>query len=319
MDKPTLYGYDRAPVPYSLGIVFFLSFASLTSLYLDASPKLLALVAASGFLTLVSFFDDRFSLPALPRLLVQIFCGGLVIGAGVGIPALSNPFGAPLVLDSIQWQLSMFGFTFLLFPLAHIVALGWIILVINAMNWLDGAPGMVSGISTIAATVIFLLANMHELHVIDQGELSVMAAIVGASSFAFLFFDFPQPRLLMGDSGTMTLGLFLAVMAIFSGGKLATAFIVLAIPLLDALWTITRRLLHKQSPFKGDFQHFHHELMRAGMSERQVNVFYYVVSMSFGITALFLESQGKLIAIVTLFLLMLSIRLWLARSSEQAS
>jgi len=138
-----------------------------------------------------------------------------------------------------------------------------------------------------------------------------MALIIAGASFAFLLFDFPKPKVLMGDSGTMFLGLMIAVMAIFSGGKLATAFIVLAIPILDAAWTILRRLLQKKSPFKGDFQHFHHELMRAGLSERQVNLFYYAISLGFGFTALYLQSLGKLIAIIILFVLMVLVRLFL--------
>jgi UDP-GlcNAc:undecaprenyl-phosphate GlcNAc-1-phosphate transferase len=317
LDKPELYGYLRKPVPYGLGIVFFLVFLILGVNFLEMSPKLIALFGAGGLLTLTSFLDDRYNLPAVPRFLVQILCAAIVVLAGIGVPAISNPFGATIVLDSIQWSFSFGEWSFQIEPLADLIALLWIVFVINAMNWLDGAPGMVSGISTIACAVIFFLASISDLHVIDQADLSVMALIVGASSFAFLFFDFPKPRILMGDSGTMFLGLMIAVMAIFSGGKLATAFIVLAIPILDALWTIVRRILKKQSPFKGDFQHFHHELMRAGLTESQVNGFYYVVSLSFGISALYLESLGKFIAILSLFALMVIIRLFLLKSAPK--
>lgn len=316
MDKPELYGLKRKPVPYGLGIVFFLVFLLMGVNFLEMSPKLIALLGAGGLLTLTSFLDDRYNLPAVPRFLVQILCAAIVVLAGVGVPAISNPFGEAFVLDSIQWTLSLGDYSFQVEPLADLVALLWIVFVINAMNWLDGAPGMVSGISSIACAVIFFLSSMSQIHVIDQADLSVMALIIGASSFAFLFFDFPKPKILMGDSGTMFLGLMIAVMAIFSGGKLATAFIVLAIPILDALWTIVRRILKKQSPFKGDFQHFHHELMRAGLSERQVNGFYYAISFSFGIAALYLESIGKLIAILALFTLMLIIRLFLMKTTR---
>ncbi len=317
LDKPELYGYDRKAVPYGLGIVFFLSFLVLSLYFLELTPKLIALLGAGGLLTLTSFLDDRYNLAAGPRFIVQILCASVVVLAGVGVPAISNPFGDAFVLDSIQWSFSFADIISIqIEPLADLVALLWIVFVINAMNWLDGAPGMVSGISSIACAVIFFLASMSDIHVIDQAQLSLMALIIGSSSFAFLFFDFPQPKILMGDSGTMFLGLMIAVMAIFSGGKLATAFIVLAIPILDALWTIVRRLLKKQSPFKGDFQHFHHELMKAGLSERQVNCFYYAISFSFGIAALYLESIGKLVAILSLFTLMLIIRIYLTKSQR---
>lgn len=313
LDKPELFGYQRSPVAYGLGIVFFLSFLICSLLFLEPDPKLIALLVGGGILTLTCFIDDRVKLPALPRLLIQIGCAAIVVLAGVSVPAITNPFGDPFVLDSIRWTLELGTFELTVIPIAQLVAIFWIVFVINAMNWLDGAPGIVSGISTIACAVLYLLATMSELHVIDQTELSNLALIIGASAFAFLFFDFPPPKVLMGDSGTMFLGLMIAVMAIFSGGKFATAFIVLAIPILDAAWTIVRRILKKQSPFRGDFQHFHHELLRAGFSERQVNLFYYAVSLGFGYSALYLESMGKFIAIAILFSMMVGVRLLLAR------
>ncbi|MDZ4216904.1 MAG: MraY family glycosyltransferase, partial [Candidatus Gracilibacteria bacterium] len=249
----------------------------------------------------------------------QIISALIIVLAGIGVPAISNPFGGMIVLDSVRWTLELGGVQILIEPLANLVALLWIVFVMNAMNWLDGSPGIVSGISTIACFVLYGLASMSELHVIDQSTLSTMALILGGSSLVFLCFDFPKPKILMGDSGTMFLGLMIAVMAIFSGGKLATAFIVLAFPILDAAWTIVRRIIKRQSPFKGDFQHFHHELMKAGLSQRQVNIFYYVVSLCFGFIALFLQSFGKLLAILLLFGLMVTVRLIFLRKKSEGT
>lgn len=319
LDKPHLYGYSRKPIPYGIGIVFFLTFLILGMVFINPSPELTALFIAGALLTLTCFLDDRFHLPALPRFLVQILCAALVVLAGVGVPAIPNPFGDPIVLDSIQWTLEFGTYSLLIEPWANLVAILWIVFVINAMNWLDGSPGIVSGISTIACAVLYLLATMNDLHVIDQEQLSTMALIVGGSTFAFLLFDFPKPKVLMGDSGSMFLGLMIAVMAIFSGGKLATAFIVLAFPILDAVWTILRRILKGQSPLKGDFQHFHHELMRAGLSQRQVNLFYYAVSFGFGVIALYLQSFGKLLAMLFLLALMVVIRAQLNLRAKSAN
>ena len=312
LDKPHLFGYQRAPIPYGLGIIFFLVFLFLSLFFLDISAKVIVLLVAGGVLTCVSFADDRVGLPAMPRLLVQMLCALALVLSGVFVPAISNPFGDPIVLDSISWTLALGPWNLIIFPIADLLAIIWIVFVINAMNWLDGSPGIVSGISTIACAVIYFLATMNDLHVIDQSNLSAMALILAGTCLAFLFFDFPRPKILMGDSGTMFLGFMIAIMAIFSGGKLATAFIVLAIPILDAGWTIVRRIIKRQSPFRGDFQHFHHELMKAGLSEKQVNIFYYLISLGFGFTALYLESFGKFIAIIFLFSLMLFIRLYLA-------
>jgi UDP-N-acetylmuramyl pentapeptide phosphotransferase/UDP-N-acetylglucosamine-1-phosphate transferase len=202
----------------------------------------------------------------------------------------------------------------LLIPIAFLFAILWIVFVTNAMNWLDGSPGIVSGTSAIASLVIYFLAAEKNLHVIDQSTLSIMALIIAGASIAFLLFDFPKPRVLMGDSGTMFLGFLISIMAIFNGAKFATVFIVLGIPILDALWTIGRRLLSGKSPFRGDFQHLHHDLLRAGLTERQVNLVYYSVSFGFGLVSLFLHSFGKLIAISALLILITAIRILILSS-----
>lgn len=316
MDDPNKYGYERKPVPYGVGILFYCTFTIVSSYFLESSVQLFAVFLAGGILTLVSFIDDRVGLPALPRLVIQAVCAALLVLSGIGVPALSNPFGDPFVLDNIQWIFELGAVEITVEPIANLVAFVWILFVINAMNWLDGVPGMVSGMSAITSLILFLLASQATMHVIDQTALASMALIVCGSSLAFWMFDFPTPKVLMGDSGTMFLGMILAVMAIFSGGKLAIAFILMAFPLMDAVWTIIRRILKRQSPFRGDFEHFHHDLMRVGLSESQVNLFYYLVSLGFGGIALSLQSTGKFVAILVLLGLMTVIRIGISKKKK---
>lgn len=308
VDNPARYGHLRMPVPYSLGFIFCIVFVVMSVAFFDLNAKLIAVIIAGAGLTLIAFIDDWRNLSAVLRLGIQILLAGLVVFSGTYAPAISNPFGNPIVLDAIQWDISLGFFAITIIPLAFLFAIFWIVFVSNAMNWLDGLPGMVSGTSAIAAMTIYFLATEKNLHVIDQRALAVMALIIAGSSIAFLLFDFPKPRVLMGDSGTMFLGFMIAVMAIFSGAKFATVFIVLGIPLLDAVWTIGRRVLNGFSPFRGDLEHLHHDLLRAGLSGKQVNILYYMVSLMFGGAALFLHSFGKLVAIGVLFIVLLIVR-----------
>ncbi len=308
LDQPERFGYARAAIPHGVGIVLFVTFFLLGLFFLSLSSKVLILFFAGAVLTLTSFLDDRTKLSPFLRLFIQALCALLIVLAGVQVPAISNPFGSVIVLDQVQWTLHVGGLNLMIAPLAVIAALLWIVFVTNAMNWLDGSPGIVSGVSTIAALVIYLLAAEKNIHIIDQSTLATMALLISGASLAFVFFEFPPPTVLMGDSGTMFLGFMLSTMAIFSGAKFATVFIVLAIPLFDALWTIGRRILQKKSPFRGDFQHFHHELLRSGLAPWQVNIFYYVISLGFGITALYLNSVGKMIVLATLFLFLAVVR-----------
>jgi UDP-GlcNAc:undecaprenyl-phosphate/decaprenyl-phosphate GlcNAc-1-phosphate transferase len=326
LDKPERFGYFRKPVPYGLGIVLFLTFVVVGIVVLDFDRRLLMLIVGGGVLTTVSFWDDRFEVSARMRLVVQIVVATAIVVIGdVSVPAITNPFGdMPFVMDGYVTWLGPWLFE----PVADCLAIFWLVLMMNAMNWLDGVPGMVSGMSTIAFAVIFVLASAG-FHVIDQQVLSQMTLILGASTFVFWFFDFPKPRVLMGDSGTMFLGLMLGVMAIYSGAKFATAIVVLAFPVFDFFWTIGRRLYQKRSPFKGDFEHFHHVLRDRLMNgrsvddtkalvaaERKVCWTFYAFSIVFGGATLLLGSFGKFWVMVGLLVIMVLWRLELRKLSR---
>jgi UDP-GlcNAc:undecaprenyl-phosphate GlcNAc-1-phosphate transferase len=89
----------------------------------------------------------------------------------------------------------------------------------------------------------------------------------------------------------------LGVLSILSWGKVGTMALVLAIPLIDAMYTILRRLKNKQSPFRGDAGHFHHRLMEIGWGRRRIAVFYWFVSFLFGCAALLFHQQQKILAL----------------------
>jgi UDP-GlcNAc:undecaprenyl-phosphate GlcNAc-1-phosphate transferase len=104
----------------------------------------------------------------------------------------------------------------------------------------------------------------------------------------------------MGDSGAYFLGLVLAMLAIYSGAKLATATLVLGFPIVDAIWAATRRLARRKSPFRADRGHFHHLLLDLGLSQRQAVLTLYAVAALFGSVALQIGSFAKLIALIVL-------------------
>lgn len=103
-------------------------------------------------------------------------------------------------------------------------------------------------------------------------------------------------------------GFLLGVLAIISGGKIATALLILGLPLFDAALVIARRILkERRSPAIGDRSHLHFRLLDSGWSPRQVTVFYWLVAASFGSATLFLRSWGKLAAISALLALLLAL------------
>jgi UDP-N-acetylmuramyl pentapeptide phosphotransferase/UDP-N-acetylglucosamine-1-phosphate transferase len=110
----------------------------------------------------------------------------------------------------------------------------------------------------------------------------------------------------------MFFGLMLGTLTIFAGGKVATAFLVLGVPLIDGFFVIVRRIAHGRSPLRGSQsgEHLHHRLLAKGWSPRQVIVLTAGIGLLFGGTALFLSTFQKFIAAVLLFTLMLLLSIY---------
>lgn len=285
MDRPHEYGLTRKPIPYSGGIIFFLVFLAAALLFVDISKPIAGVIMGGFLITLISFIDDRVRVSPAIRLLVQILVGVIVVCAGLKIQLINTPFGGPLFLDAISFD--FFGEQIWLFSAILIII--WLVIMMNVSNWLDGIPGLTSGISTIAQLTLFILSTQ-QFHLVDQSAVITLSSVVAASTAAFLIFDFYPPKILMGDTGSMFLGFMLGSLAILSGGKLATALLIMGFPILDAVFVVVRRLAHGHSPLKGDYTHFHHRLLHVGLSPRKALFFNYGLCALFAAAALFLDT-----------------------------
>ncbi|HLD63730.1 MAG TPA: hypothetical protein VI913_02430, partial [Candidatus Peribacteraceae bacterium] len=143
-----------------------------------------------------------------------------------------------------------------------------------------------------------------------QANLSELAFLLAGLSAACLLFDFPPNRVLMGDTGAMFFGLMLGVLTIYAGGKVATAFLVLGVPLIDSVIVVTRRLAKGASPFRGNTkdEHLHHRLLAKGWQPQQIILLTAGLGSVFGVTALYLSTFQKLLAAVLLLLIMLGLQ-----------
>ena len=170
---------------------------------------------------------------------------------------------------------------------------------------LDGLDGLVSGISAIGAIIIFLLTTMTKYY---QPDTALLSLIFSACCIGFLIFNFNPAKIFLGEGGSLFTGFMLGVLSIISGGKIATALLIMGIPILDAAWVILRRIFEGKSPFKtADRKHLHFRLLDLGMNQKQTVIFMYFLSAGFGISTLFLQSKSKLIALGVLALVMLII------------
>ncbi|MDA0376679.1 MAG: MraY family glycosyltransferase [bacterium] len=308
LDNPEKYGMTRRKLPYPTGIlsvlVFLVFFVVLSPWTVQNTGVLMSIL----LLALISFIDDRKGIDPKLRLIIQALVAFIIFATGSRIYTLTNPFIADglIKLDTVDWSLVIGHWSFLLPVHSGIFTIFWLMLCMNALNWFDGIPGQVSTLSTIGFLVIGALAMSDR---IAQPELAMIAFILAGISFAALLFDFPPNKVLMGDTGAMFFGLMLGVLTLYAGGKVATAFLVLGVPLIDVFLVITRRLSKGANPMRGNAtnEHLHHRLLAKGWSERTVIVLTAGLGTLFGISALFLSTGEKMIAAGVLFLVMIGL------------
>ena len=304
MDRPERYGHQRKAIPYPGGVAVVAAVLLTSAIFLKENPLLLSLFSSIVLLAVTCFWDDRRGLSPKLRLAIQLLAAFLLVLGGLGVSSITNPLGGTIVLDAWQIPVNLGDFSFTITVLADLLTVVWLVTMTNAFNWIDGVPGMANSVAAVASLVLLLLSTRAGFHSVDQSLAIALSAMVLGCSLAFLIFDFPPPRMLMGDTGSMTLGFLLAVIAMISGGKIATTILVLGFPLLDFAWVIARRLLKGQSPFKGDLWHFHHRLQKAGYSDAKIVIFFAVSSGIFGALALMLHTEGKALALGGIFLMM---------------
>ena len=306
MDRPERYGLTRKPIPYYGGVMIFVVFAIMVFSFVPVGKSMLGLMMGAGLVALLGFLDDLLNLSPLLRLFVQFLAGLTLVLAGVYIFSINLPFFG--VLDFTLWEIGRVpvlaaGFTIL-----------WVMAILNTMNFVDGVPGLSSGVSFIAGMTIFFLSTNPAIHENPESQVPVamIALILAMCSLAFLLFDFPKPKILMGDSGSTFLGFVIATLAIFSGGKVATAFLVLGLPILDMLWVVARRFLSGQKVWKGDRKHLHHRFLDLGLSERKVVIIYLSITAVLGLSASSLVSgQQKFFMLIGLVIFMVVLALGL--------
>jgi UDP-GlcNAc:undecaprenyl-phosphate GlcNAc-1-phosphate transferase len=261
--------------------------------FLGIDKNLFGVMAGSSVLLIVGLIDDIKGMKPSYKLIGHFLASVIVVFFGIKIMWIHNPLtGIDIVLGN--W-------TYIVVPL-------WIVLVINVINWLDGVDGLATGVGLIASVILFILSISQE---VNQPATGLLSIILAGSLLGFLFFNFNPAKIFLGDIGSMFIGFMLAIFAIISGGKFATAALVLGFPILDTIWVISRRLLNKQPVWQADRRHFHHRLLDAGLSQRQAVIFLYIVSIFFGFIALQSNTREKLYLFISLLLFMVLVGLTL--------
>ena len=285
---------------FNIGVVFFIN--HLIGGYL--LPKyLLGIFIGGGIIIIGGILDDIYNLKPKLQIIFPILACLVIIASGVGINYITNPFGGTLYLDQTNIELINWdGLPYKITLLADLFTLIWLLGMTYTTKFLDGLDGLVPGITVIGSFIIFCLSISSE---VTQPETALLAILLAGAALGFLLFNFNPAKIFLGEGGSLFTGFMLGVLAIISGGKIATALLIMGLPILDVLWVIFRRVfIDKKSPFKGDRKHLHFRLLDIGLTHRQSVIMLWLLVAVFGSVSLFLKSQGKLWAMLTLGVIM---------------
>lgn len=262
----------------------------------------LGVFSGAVFLMIGGFLDDKYNLKPSYQIFWPIIATVCVLLGGVEIQKITQPLNSGFIyLNKV----------FLFISWSDIFVFIWLLGMMYTTKLLDGLDGLVSGVVGIGGFIIALFTLTTRYY---QPDIALAAIILTGSCLGFLIWNWNPAKIFLGEGGSLLLGFLLGVIAIISGGKVAIALLVMGFPILDFIWTIIRRLIRGQNPFKSaDRQHLHHKLMDLGLSVRKTVLIFYFFSFLFGISALWFQSQGKLMALGILLIMMISLVLWLFR------
>jgi len=256
----------------------------LTDQNLVATSQLYGVIAASLLILAVGLWDDFWKLDWKTQLFFQVCAAITVFIMGVQVEYITNPLGGVVFLNLGKYLIPS-----LLFVIA------WLVVIMNSMNWLDGIDGLSGGVAFIGALTIFFLSLRPE---VNQPPVGIIAAALAGAVLGFLIFNFYPARIMAGTSGAMFMGFALAALAIFAGTKIATALLIMAIPVIDVFWVMGERIKAGDPIFKSDTRHLHRKLMELGWTQRKISLFFYAITFLIAGVALNTRTVGKLATII---------------------
>ncbi len=303
----------RPPTPKLGGIPMFVAFLFTTVLFLMlgylhdskiSTSMILWILGALLILMIGGYLDDRYTLRPWQHMWFPLAAAGLVVfGGGIDIGYVTNPFlsgngpyGRSLLYLNEPAVLGVSA--------GSLLAVGWLLFTSYATKFLDGIEGLVSGLGTIAAVILFFVSLLWD---VPLSGTSTLVAIFCGSVLGVWIYNVRPLNIFLGDSGPLFIGFMLGTLSIISGAKIATTVLVFGLPLLDAVFVVIQRLAAGKNPFRGDRRHLHFRLLDRGWSQKKVLIFYYLVSFLFGVSALFLTSVNKVIALGVLGLLVVGV------------
>lgn len=291
------------PVVRIGGLVLFPAFvlATLASLVMHVPrtdpleiTRLTGVLLGMGIVWAMGLLDDRFRLSFWGQLTGLVVATLVAVLFKVFVEMFNNPFIDSQVV--VDW--------YVMLP----ITLVWVVGMTGTINMLDGLDGLATGVTGISAVVLFA----HMLRLGQQSVALLPLALVGCC-VGFLPYNYSPARIFLGG-GAFVLGFGLAVLSIVAGAKVASALLVLWLPIVDVIWQVYSRWRRGQPVGLGDRGHLHYRLRDLGWPQGRIVLMYYGITACLGAIALLSSSRLLKFAILVLAgLIIITVLVFLTR------
>ncbi|QQR93847.1 undecaprenyl/decaprenyl-phosphate alpha-N-acetylglucosaminyl 1-phosphate transferase [bacterium] len=244
-------------------------------------------------LTVLGILDDKFEIKGKYQLIVQLFVVSIVVLGGVQISEIDKGLPGIVILPDY---------------IAKFVSVAWIMILINAINWVDGIDGLSTGIVSIAAFIISIL-NLQQGNV----DVAILSMMLSGATSGYIPWNFPPNKGTFVGGTAINFGYLLGVISILGSTKSASSMLILLLPILDMIWVIINRINKHEilNPIKllgiSDKTHLHHRLLDLGLSVRQVTLIEYMIISIIGAILVYTSEASKTTALLSIGIIILGI------------
>ncbi len=275
--------------------------------------QLVGFLCGLAVLTAGGMLDDKYDLKPWQSLVFPIIAAMIVVATGTTIGHITHPGTAQAwFLDWWTWR--PVGFWKLVLP-SDALTFVWILVAVYATKISDGLDGLVSGITVIGASMVGALSAMPAYY--QPSSVLLASAMVG-SFLGFLPRNMHPAKQFLGEGGSTVAGFCLGFLSVVSSAKIAIALAVLAVPLFDVGFVVLRRVLSGHKWYAGDKDtHLHFRLLGAGLPHGKVVWALWLTCAAAGVSALFLQTQGKIFLVLALASLTLLASWWAGNAMKR--
>ena len=301
VDEPGGRHIHNKVMPKLGGLAVFLGFLFGYMLFCSQTPQMISILIGGIIILIFGIFDDIKRLPASVQFVGQIASACIVVFYG----------------NIVMQDVSAYGIYLNFGMFAPIITIIFIIALMNCLNFIDGLDGLAGGIATIFFVTISIIISYTGIY--NGLDASLSLIMIGAT-LGFLLHNFHPAKIFLGNSGSMFLGYIISVISLLGFKNVTiTSFIIpiliLAIPILDTLFAIIRRILKKENPTQGDKKHLHHQLLQMTSSQVKTVLIIYFIDILFSIASIvYVTKNAELGQIIYAILLILV--LWLVMTTD---